>query len=419
MLSRITQELLRDPSSGPRPLIRLAGLSTKRARIWLKPEWTDPCGSDPLRSIKRKPASLLLGDALEKGYFARNEVIVSATSGNLGIELGLLANARGVPFFAVVPADVPSHNLHILRRLGIHALRTAEASACPGRETVFFARRCAGVLGRKVVNLEQFNSWLNPLSHSLTTAPEVFDELEKVDYIVASMGSSGTASGIAQYVMSTRRKTRVIAVQPALDHGVPGTLSVRTQVTHGESRWSPENYSPAVVGERYLRTADTIDAYAYAAKLWQLGVPAGPSTGLALAHARCLVEHGTLGDIVVISPDNNFKYARLIAETLAANEQEIRARYPDLELDDTIAAYRAHLEEARGPEWTSARIDACYPARGEGMVFEARSVEALEEARRVVADLGDAPSALRTARRVRPAPVRRRRSTLRRASGAP
>ena len=409
MLSRMAQELLQAARSEPAPLLLLDELSTKRARIWLKREWSDPEGPDPLRTNKRKPASLLLGDALDRGCVGRDEVLLSATSGNFGVELGILANARGVPLFAAVPHDVPDPSLRSLLALGVHVLRTPERSACPGRQTVFFARRCADALAGEVVNLEQYHSWLNPLSHSITTAPELFSGLDRVDYVVASVGSGGTTGGIAQHILSAGRKTRVIGVQAAAGQGVPGTRTVHVRGARGESRWSSENYSPSLLGERYLRTADRVDAYAYTAKLWQLGVPAGPSTGMALAHARGLIEHGTVGDIVVISPDSNFRYGDLISAELDALAPAILSRYPDLALGETLGAYVAHLSNDRGLLWMLARARECYATRTEGRVFEASRVEDLVDARREVCQRPPAEADEEPGEWLRRSPARTRR----------
>ncbi len=372
MFSSKTQEILCNSTLDPIPMTRLSTLSTDWANIWIKREWTSPEGPDPVRSIKRKPACLLFSDIIEKRYADENKLLISATSGNFGIEIGLLSLACGYSFFAVVPALTPEYNLEVMRALGIHVIKTTERNACPREFSVFFVRGYAHEFHHRLVNVEQYNSWLNPLAHSLTTAKEIFESSTgMVDHVVASVGSCGTICGIKQYLMSTGRKVNVVGVQPALHHAVPGTHIVK-----GKCKWSPENYSPAVLPNESIHVADTVDAYAFTAKLWEMGIPAGPSTGMALAQAYRMVHHeGAIGNIVVISPDSNFKYGDLISERLEILQDQITDRYPELELEGTIEFYIKQLALWAGIKWMIDRVHECYPHAGEGKFFEVRDIE--------------------------------------------
>jgi cysteine synthase len=366
-------------------MVKLEEFSTDTASVWLKKEWLDPNSSDPIRSIKRKPACLLFTDTLEKQYVGKKKLLISATSGNFGIETGLLSLAWGYPFFAVVPAVIPEYNLKVLRALGIHVIRTTEQETCPREFTVFFVRGYAHEFHHRLVNVEQYYSWLNPLVHSVTTAKEIFEGLRNaVDYIVASVGTCGTICGIKQYVMAAGRQAQVVGVQPALHHGVPGTHIIK-----GDCTWSPENYSPAVLPEESIYVADSVDAYAFTAKLWQLGIPAGPSTGMAMAQAYRMIAGGASGNIVVISPDSNFKYGDLISDRLAALKDEIDERFPDLELEDTIDEYVRHLTNNAGMAWVIERLRECYPTATEGGLFQANDIEDIVAGHPAVAHRGE------------------------------
>ena len=352
------------------PMLELPALGTSSAHIWLKPEWTDPEGPDPLRSIKRKPACLLYSDALEKHYVDPGKILVSATSGNLGIELGLLASVRGHPFLAVVPSAIPEYNIQILLALGISVLKTEEQETCPREFTVFFARGYAHEFHHRLVNLEQYYSWLNPLAHSLTTARELFEFDRGVDHVVLSVGSCGTVCGISQYAVLTGQRARITGVQPAVNQGIPGT-----HVIKGDCRWSPENYSPVLLADDDIVTVDRTDSYAYTTWLWGQGIDAGPSTGMALAQAHRMVREGATGNIVVISPDSGFKYGDLLTAELTRLRDEMLDRHAELEIDEVLGAYLAHLEADRGLAWTLKRVRECYPASAKGCLYGVQDIE--------------------------------------------
>jgi len=370
MFSPRTQELICAAGLAPLPIVEIEALATAGARIWLKQEWDDPYGPDPLRSIKRKPACLLTADLVEKRQVDSGRLAISATSGNLGIEVGLIAALEGFPFLAVVPEHVPVQNMEIMLELGVDVVQTTETGACPGDLTVFFARGCAAEYRTRLVNIEQYASWLNPLSHSALTARELFEAFEQpVDHVVTPVGSCGTLGGLYQYLLATGRLARLVGVQAVGEGLVPGIHAVA-----GDRAWTPENFSPAVLPADCVRTADAVDAYAFATKLWACGIPVGPSTGLALAQAYRLARSGLSGNLVVISPDSNFKYGDVISDALRELRVEILARYPELEIDDAIDAYAEEMREAYGLGHTLQRVRQCYPVEKRGQLYSARDV---------------------------------------------
>jgi uncharacterized protein (DUF433 family) len=162
-------------------------------------------------------------------------------------------------------------------------------------------------------------------------------------------------------------------------------------VIKGDCKWSPENYSPVVLTGDSIQTVDNADSFAFTVKLWQTGVPAGPSTGMALAQAYRMVREGATGNLVITSPDNNFKYGDLIRDKLKDTKEEIITRYPELELDDVIDDYVRHLSGAYSLEWTLEQVRKHYPVTFRGRMFEPKDIED------VVLGTYEAPRLLRAA----------------------
>lgn len=123
------------------------------ACISLKKEY-DP--QDPLRSIKRKPAYLLIADMLEKGYLRKKNIIISASSGNLGLEVGLEVVPLGYKYIVVTPSYTPKQKMELLTAIGIDVVKTEEEDYCPREFTVFLVRNIAERYRFQCYNLDQF-----------------------------------------------------------------------------------------------------------------------------------------------------------------------------------------------------------------------------------------------------------------------
>ncbi len=351
--------------------IRLDWFEPQGTTVWLKTEWQDPEGPDPLRSIKRKPAFLILQDALLKDYATPGKLLLTATAGNLGVELALLGARHELPLYCVAPGPINQEGLQVLTATGANVLSSSEDEICPRDFTVFFARGYAHEFHHRLVNLEQFYSWLNPMVHSVTTAPEIFGgDFGEVDAVCCCVGSGGTAGGLLTYLSVTGREAEVWAAQPEVSHQVPGTHVIR-----GECRWSPENYSPVVLPEERVVTVELADSLAFTVKLWEHGIPAGPSSGMALALAHGRIREGLRGNIVVLSADNNFKYPRLLFDELSAHRDVILYRHGKMGIEGPLDAYLEELERKVESDEVYARIAKLYSVAQPGTIRDVIDIE--------------------------------------------
>lgn len=367
----IAKKLTTDRNLSPIPLREVPWMRTDSARVWLKIEWNDPTGIDPLRSIKRKPAWFIFHDAIQKQYITPNKIVVSATSGNLGIELALLAREHAVPFYCVAPGGILPEGIQVLQEVGANVIRTAEQEVCPREFTVFYTRGYSHEYHHRLVNLDQFYSWLNPLAHSFTTAKEIFENGQiEVDAVFTCLGSCGTIGGILQYVGLRELDVQVFGAQPAKHQGIPGT-----HVIKGDCLWSPENYSPVVLPEANIVTVDNVDSFAFTVKLWQEGICAGPSTGMALSVAYRKIHDGLRGNIIAISADSNLKYPELLISELTMHRDEIVSRYPEFELAEPIEQYLEDARNAIDEERMVKSIRRHYQIETPGAVFEVQDIE--------------------------------------------
>src|SRR5437762_178702 len=96
----------------PTPLVRIQQISPYRhTQVYAKLEWYNPFGA-----VKDRVAANLLREAEEKGV--RMEHLVEPTSGNTGMALAMLANARKLPFTATLSLAIPEEKRTALRAFG-------------------------------------------------------------------------------------------------------------------------------------------------------------------------------------------------------------------------------------------------------------------------------------------------------------
>ena len=98
----------------PTPIVRLNRVVPHtQAKIYAKLEWYNPFGS-----VKDRVAENLLRDADEKGFLSEGQQIVEPTSGNTGMGLAMLANAKGYSLTTPLSNKIPAEKRVMLRMFG-------------------------------------------------------------------------------------------------------------------------------------------------------------------------------------------------------------------------------------------------------------------------------------------------------------
>lgn len=293
-------DLIANPDN-PTPMVKVSEKvnPNSRFKIYLKLERYNPFGS-----IKDRIAlSMLRGINLHDG-----QSLAEPSSGNTGIALAALANAKGIPIEIAVPERIPEEKKTILRLLGVRTLWEADDALCPlfpnegARGLVKAMLKSKG--GEKYVSPNQYENELNVKAHYETTGPEIWDQTGgQVDYFFAGFGTCGTLTGVGRYLKEKKSSVKIVAIEPAAaDHNLPGMK----RISDLREDLVPRILDRSVIDD-IVPVADE-DAYQTGIRLArQEGILVGPTTG-AILYAALLYAKQYEGLAVAISPDDAFKY---------------------------------------------------------------------------------------------------------------
>ncbi|MEE2829269.1 MAG: pyridoxal-phosphate dependent enzyme [Myxococcota bacterium] len=293
-----TLEML-SSEDNPTPLLRLnRTVPFEQTRLYAKLEWYNPFGA-----VKDRVAANMVRDADEKGLLRPGQKLVEPTSGNTGLGLAMMANAKGYELSTPLSKAIPAAKRVLLRFFGSD-VEELDDTLCPapGAPEGAIARAMDLADQPDFHMLNQYENEANLEAHIRTTGPEIWRQTEgKVTHFVASLGTCGTITGNGRFLKGKNPAVQVIAVHPEEGHDIPGVRSLRqlqqTKLFH------PEEYDTLI-------EVSNEEAYAMCLRLnREESLIAGPSSGLALAGALKVVEDQPDAVVVVMFADNVFKYA--------------------------------------------------------------------------------------------------------------
>jgi len=284
----------------PTPLVRLNKVANfKHTQVYAKLEWYNPFGA-----VKDRVAANMILDAEEKGLLGPGKKLVEATSGNTGMGLAMMGNAKGYALRTPLSMAIPLEKRTVLKFFGTDVIELDD-SLCPApgapEGAIAKAMETADTQPEYVL-LNQYKNQANPDSHYKTTGPEIWRQTEgMVTHFVAGLGTCGTITGTGKFLKEKNEKVQVIGVHPEDGHDIPGVRSMR-------QLQQTELFAP----DKYDQTVEVTNREAFDLCLRlnrEESIIAGPSSGMALVGALRAIpdEPGTV--VVVIFPDNVFKYA--------------------------------------------------------------------------------------------------------------
>ena len=278
---------------GETPLVELKRLTPKASvRIYAKLE-----GQNPTGSIKDRVAKAMIEDAEASGELQPGRELLEPTSGNTGISLALIAKLRGYPLTCVMPANATEERRRLLRLYGATIIDSPADQGSNG--AVKLALELAEREPRYFMPFQYANP-ANPRAHYEGTGAEIAEALDRVDVLVAGLGTGGTLMGTGDRLRESFPDVVVAAAEP-----LPGDLVMGL-------RSLEDGYVPPILDvaklDRKVLVSNAESIAAVQALLDREGIFAGVSAGAVVHVAVKLAEELEEGVVVCVLADAGWKY---------------------------------------------------------------------------------------------------------------
>jgi cysteine synthase B len=254
-------------------------------------------GQNPTGSIKDRVAKAMIEAAETAGELAPGRELLEPTSGNTGISLALVAKLKGYRLTCVMPENATEERRRLLRLYG------AEIVDSPDEEGSNGAVRVALELAQREPRYFmpfQYANEANPRAHYEGTGAEIAEALDRVDVLVAGLGTGGTLMGAGARLRESFPEVVVAAAEPLPGDPVMGLRSL------------DEGYVPPVLDvaqlDRKVLVTNAEAAAAVRRLLDEEGIFAGVSAGAVVHVARRLAAEREDGVVVAVLADAGWKY---------------------------------------------------------------------------------------------------------------
>jgi cysteine synthase A len=319
---------------------------------------------------------------------------VECSSGNTGIGLAMVCNAKGYPFVCVMAESFSIERRKLMRFLGAKVVLTNPAHK--GSGMVIKARELAEKHNWYWPN--QFDNEANAWVHEMTTGPELLNAMddETLDHLFLAYGTGGTLNGLSKVMKSRSPNTQIHVVEP--DNAPMIYSQIKTEYPTGDGElptfkdphpvWRPhllQGWAPDWIPSLVDKASSRIDnvchvggdvAMATSKALAQKeGIFTGTSGGGILASALKHAETVAPGtSIVAILPDTGERYLSTplfdgIGADMTEEEKEIAASTPSSapppvplpkSTDESVAFVKENIANNKVVIWSLQYCEFCW-----------------------------------------------------------
>jgi cysteine synthase B len=278
---------------GHTPLVELTNLAPDGVQLYAKLE-----GQNPTGSVKDRVAKAMIEAAEASGDLQPGRELLEPTSGNTGISLAFIARLKGYRLTCVMPENATAERKRLLRLYGAKIVESPAAEGSNG--AVRIALELAERDPRYYMPF-QYGNEANPRAHYEGTGAEIVEALDRVDVLVAGLGTGGTLMGTGERLRESFPDLVVAAAEPLPGDPVMGLRSL------------DDGYVPPILDvtklDRKILVSNAEAVAGVRALLDRESIFAGVSSGAAVHVARKVAAQAEPGSVVVcILADGGWKY---------------------------------------------------------------------------------------------------------------
>lgn len=261
--------------------------------------------SNPSGSIKARAVYQMLLDYKKDGILKDDSIIIEATSGNTGIALAYYTKVFGYRLIIYMPKSMSEERRRMITSLG-GELKLVDGGMKEAEEEAALEVKN----NPKAFMFDQFNNKNNVKAHYLITGPEIYKDLNSVDYIFAGIGTGGTATGLAEYFKENKPSTKIIGVEP-----FESPLLTKHVAGKHLIQGIGANFVPSILKVDLLSDIEDVkgeEAIKMAKEIREKEeLDVGISSGAALLGAINYIKRNNIEgkDVVIIFPDKGDRYS--------------------------------------------------------------------------------------------------------------
>ncbi|MFY9726088.1 MAG: cysteine synthase family protein [Bryobacteraceae bacterium] len=286
---------------GNTPLVRLDKIAREfpDVEIFGKAEYFNPGGS-----VKDRAALSIVLDGERSGRLNPQRIVLDATSGNTGIAYAMIGANRGYRVKLCLPENASEERKRILQAYGAEMVFSPADESSDG--AIRLCRKLYLADPDAYFYADQYNNPANWKAHFESTGPEIIEQTGgTLTHFVASMGTSGTFTGVTRRLRRDLPEVKCYSAQPSSGfHGLEGLKHMPTAIVPG---FYDEKLADGNVW------IETEDAYRMVRRLAReegllVGISSGANVHAATVLARELTARGESATIVTVLCDSAEKY---------------------------------------------------------------------------------------------------------------
>jgi S-sulfo-L-cysteine synthase (O-acetyl-L-serine-dependent) len=284
---------------GNTPLLDLSEISPNPSvKIYAKAEWDQLGGS-----VKARAAYRIIRSAIESGVLNPNKILLDASSGNTAIAYATIAKKLGIATTLVLPNNASQERKDILVSLGAALIYSSEFEGTDGSQEL--ALKLYEAEPWKYFYADQYNNRNNWEAHYYGTAREIIHQTKgAITHFAASLGTTGTFTGVGRYLKEHYPRVRLIQLQPNNPlHGLEGWKHLDTAKVPGifDDVLADENLE--IDSEMALETLIELKT--------KLNLKVSPSAAASVVGAIRLANEIEHGLVVTTLADDGDKYGEV------------------------------------------------------------------------------------------------------------